>query len=299
MVSFATAVKNGYKNAFNFLGRATRAEYWWWVLFNYLVFMGAVGLGFLFAQIDTNNEALPPLIFGCVFFINFIPSLAVTVRRLHDTGRSAWELLWNLIPYVGDLIIFIYTLCSSGPDNKYGPNPHKKSDSVDSKNDVDILEGASQDTHIPNTHKDVNLSILDHRRYMSPCEDTCKESEVLETENVKSETITAIKTESITENHITLSVNDKVEDKKHTTLPKWIRNWDVKKYNRYFFQIYVLYHLVFLWFLVGGTYCRELVDIWAELDWYIPFQFIAPYVIYLGIRYFVEIKSKQVENEKK
>ena len=128
MVSFATAVKNGYKKAFNFSGRATRAEYWWWLLFNYLAFMGAVGLGFLFAQIDTNNEAIPPLVFGCVFFINFIPSLAVTVRRLHDAGHSAWTLLWSLIPYVGGFIIFIYTLCSSDPDNEYGPNPNVKNE---------------------------------------------------------------------------------------------------------------------------------------------------------------------------
>ena len=152
MVSFTTAVKNGYKKTFQFSGRATRAEYWWWMLFNYLVSMGAVGLGFLFAQIDTNNEALSPLVFGCVFLINFIPSLAVTVRRLHDVGHSGWWLLLSLIPYVGSLLIFISTLSSSDIDNEYGPNPHKKRDSIDnndSKKDVDSVEGASQDTQCP------------------------------------------------------------------------------------------------------------------------------------------------------
>jgi len=54
----------------------------------------------------------------------FIPSLAVGVRRLHDTGRSGWWLLISLIPLIGTIWLFILLVLDSNPgDNKYGPNP--------------------------------------------------------------------------------------------------------------------------------------------------------------------------------
>ena len=149
MISFKDAVKQGFKKSFDFSGRATRAEYWWWILFNYILIMFAGALGLLLSQIDESIAVIPTLIF---ILVNFIPSLAVTIRRLHDAGHSGWALLLNLIPYLGGLIIFAYTLCSSEPDNEYGPNPHKKSDSVDNndnKKNIDIAEGASQDTQCP------------------------------------------------------------------------------------------------------------------------------------------------------
>ena len=124
MVSFTTAVKNGFKKAFDFSGRATRAEYWWWVLFFWIA---TVGVSFPGAFLAEFNEDLimvgiiPMLIVYCV---GIVPSLSLLVRRLHDGGHSAWALLWNLLPYVGGLIIFIFTLSSSDQDNKYGPNPN-------------------------------------------------------------------------------------------------------------------------------------------------------------------------------
>jgi uncharacterized membrane protein YhaH (DUF805 family) len=54
----------------------------------------------------------------------FLPSLAVTVRRLHDTDRSGWWILLNLIPIVGALIVLIFTCLDGTPgDNRFGPNP--------------------------------------------------------------------------------------------------------------------------------------------------------------------------------
>lgn len=54
----------------------------------------------------------------------FIPSLAVGVRRLHDTGKSGWFLLIGLIPLVGGIILFVFTVQDSAAgDNQYGPNP--------------------------------------------------------------------------------------------------------------------------------------------------------------------------------
>ena len=53
-----------------------------------------------------------------------MPSLAVTARRLHDTNRSAWWILVNIIPYVGGLVLVVLCVLSgtSGP-NRYGPEP--------------------------------------------------------------------------------------------------------------------------------------------------------------------------------
>ncbi|GAA5513385.1 inner membrane protein YhaH [Deinococcus carri] len=54
----------------------------------------------------------------------FLPSLAVTIRRLHDTGRSGWWVLISLIPLIGGLVLFIFLVLDSQPGpNKWGPNP--------------------------------------------------------------------------------------------------------------------------------------------------------------------------------
>ncbi|PIR58168.1 MAG: DUF805 domain-containing protein [Parcubacteria group bacterium CG10_big_fil_rev_8_21_14_0_10_38_31] len=105
-----------------FTGRARRAEYWYFLLTNFLVF---IGLGIVNAIVDNK------LSFFGIFYIRilyslaiFIPSLAVGVRRLHDTGRSGWWLLISLIPLIGTIWLFILLVLDSNPgDNKYGPNP--------------------------------------------------------------------------------------------------------------------------------------------------------------------------------
>ena len=53
----------------------------------------------------------------------FIPSLAVTVRRLHDTNRSGWNILWCLLPVIGPIVLLVFMVSDSTPDNQYGPNP--------------------------------------------------------------------------------------------------------------------------------------------------------------------------------
>jgi len=53
----------------------------------------------------------------------FIPALAVTVRRLHDTGRSGWWLLLFLIPVIGFIVLLVFYCQDSKPDNQYGRNP--------------------------------------------------------------------------------------------------------------------------------------------------------------------------------
>jgi len=99
-----------------FDGRAGRAEFWWFVLANIIVY---AALGIL-AQVSTIFFILYAL-YGLAMII---PSIAVAIRRLHDTDKSGWMLLIGLIPLVGAilLIVFYATEGTSGP-NQYGAGP--------------------------------------------------------------------------------------------------------------------------------------------------------------------------------
>ena len=56
----------------------------------------------------------------------FIPNLAVSVRRLHDTGRSGFNLFWMFLPIIGTILLLVYFVTGSNPgDNAYGPEPEK------------------------------------------------------------------------------------------------------------------------------------------------------------------------------
>ena len=113
-----------------FIGRARRREYWTFVIVNDII--GFV-LGFIvgLAGITPQTEySVLAVIFG--LFV-LIPSLAVSVRRLHDTGRSGWWLLIGLIPIIGVIVLLIfYVLDSQAGTNEYGPSP-KITDSSSNK----------------------------------------------------------------------------------------------------------------------------------------------------------------------
>ena len=101
-----------------FSGRAQRAEYWTFCLVNMVII-------FMIFAIDEAINAVPIKIAGGIFLLAmFLPIIAVSVRRLHDTGRSGWWLFIKLIPLVGSIVILVFTLLDSQPgDNKYGKNP--------------------------------------------------------------------------------------------------------------------------------------------------------------------------------
>ncbi len=100
-----------------FSGRARRKEYWFFALFNFIV---AIILGLIAVAIHT--RVLSYLYSLAVL----IPSLAVAIRRLHDTGRNGWWILIGLIPFVGDIILLVLFCFDSEPgENKYGSNPKK------------------------------------------------------------------------------------------------------------------------------------------------------------------------------
>ena len=99
-----------------FEGRARRKEFWMFFLFNLII---AFVLGILEGMIGTGG------FLGVAYALAvFVPYLAVSVRRLHDTGRSGWFLLIGLIPIVGVIVLIVFFAQDShaGPNN-WGPNP--------------------------------------------------------------------------------------------------------------------------------------------------------------------------------
>ncbi|WP_454256564.1 DUF805 domain-containing protein [Pseudomonas sp. Marseille-Q8238] len=105
-----------------FSGRARRKEYWMFVLFNLIV---SVVLSFVDGVVGTFSvEAGIGLLSGIYALAVLIPSLAVAVRRLHDTNRSGWWLLIALVPLVGGIVLLVFLVLDSTPgDNRFGANP--------------------------------------------------------------------------------------------------------------------------------------------------------------------------------
>ena len=113
-----------------FSGRARRAEYWMFALFNWLMSWGFYILLVMMGATGERTETLPPaavglaLAYGLFIMAMLIPSLAVAVRRLHDTGRSGWWLLVGLIPLIGFILLLIW-FCTKGSvgENRFGFPP--------------------------------------------------------------------------------------------------------------------------------------------------------------------------------
>jgi len=106
-------------NYADFEGRATRAEYWWFGLFNASI---AVGLSFLVSAREG-----PEVIVWLYLLLMIVPSWSVSVRRLHDSDKSGWWLVLSLIPF-GGLILFLFFVIDGTPGpNRYGPDPKGRS----------------------------------------------------------------------------------------------------------------------------------------------------------------------------
>ncbi|HKJ87268.1 MAG TPA: DUF805 domain-containing protein [Gammaproteobacteria bacterium] len=118
MATFSEAVGVGLQNYVNFSGRAARSEYWWWTLFVFIVYIATTIIdNIVFGQ---GVQILYPI----ALLILFLPGLAVSVRRLHDTGRSGWWLLLSLIPLIGTIILLIWFVSrGESGGNAYGPDP--------------------------------------------------------------------------------------------------------------------------------------------------------------------------------
>lgn len=118
-VDVAKTVLNRYVQ---FSGRARRSEFWFWTLFVWVVFVVGFGLaaaiGAVLGQIVAGFLSL---LVSLVALAIMLPSLAVSVRRLHDTGRSAWWLLIMIVPLGSLVLLVFYTLPGKPEDNQFGP----------------------------------------------------------------------------------------------------------------------------------------------------------------------------------
>ena len=105
-----------------FGGRAQKAEYWYFLLFTILV---SIVLGIIDRITGSFMPKVGMGLLGALYSLAvFIPSLAVSIRRLHDTGRSGWWLFIGLIPLVGAIVLIIFMVQDSNPgENQYGQNP--------------------------------------------------------------------------------------------------------------------------------------------------------------------------------
>ena len=105
-----------------FSGRSRRKEYWMFVLFNIIV---SIVLAIVDTMTGTMSAAYGIGLLGGIYsLLVLIPSIAVGVRRLHDTDRSGWWLLIALIPLIGAIILIVFFCIDSTPgENRFGPNP--------------------------------------------------------------------------------------------------------------------------------------------------------------------------------
>jgi len=102
-----------------FNGRAQRAEYWYFFLFNFII---SIVLGVIDAVISPGTKI--GILGGLYSLAVLIPSIAVAIRRLHDTNRSGWWLFIILVPIVGVIVLLVFMVQDSKPEqNQYGPNP--------------------------------------------------------------------------------------------------------------------------------------------------------------------------------
>lgn len=135
-MGFADAVRSAFSKYATFSGRARRAEFWWFALFQ---FLGNIAAGVLDAVVfgvsvmppavdlesGTGFEVFTPSVFGGAFALaTIIPAISVAVRRLHDLDRSGWWWWLWLIPIVGWIVLLVWYVSRGtvGP-NRFGTDP--------------------------------------------------------------------------------------------------------------------------------------------------------------------------------
>lgn len=120
-VSFSQAVRMAFDSYCRFQGRSSRSEYWWWVLF-VAILSFCIGiiegiLGFSMTAVQTTS--------GILSLVLLLPGLGLSVRRLHDIGKSGWWVLLGFIPVVGAIILITWFARNSEmTENRYGPVPN-------------------------------------------------------------------------------------------------------------------------------------------------------------------------------
>jgi len=118
---------DGFARTFDYSGRSTRAQYWLFQLFTFLVGLVVFFIiGWNWPELMSERGVdLPTVVF---WIVHGVPLLSLTVRRLHDSGRSALWLLWLILPGIGMLVLLVMSLVRPDEgENDYGPDPREES----------------------------------------------------------------------------------------------------------------------------------------------------------------------------
>jgi uncharacterized membrane protein YhaH (DUF805 family) len=117
-MGFAESVQTVLSKYADFNGRASRPEYWWFVLAQFVVVL------ILDILAAATGSAAFQVILLLVTLALLLPSLAVGCRRLHDTDKSGWWQLLGLIPLIGTIVLIVFFATAGTPgDNRFGPPP--------------------------------------------------------------------------------------------------------------------------------------------------------------------------------
>lgn len=139
----------------DFKGRATRSEFWWFILFSYGTIFALMFLYVGANELHTGMDVLGNVLFALIMVVMLalmLPILSVMVRRLHDVGKSGWFLLINLIPWIGGLILVVYLLL---PSKEQGEEP------VKSKRTMIVKQAARiEETVVEENHNNLSLFTL-------------------------------------------------------------------------------------------------------------------------------------------
>lgn len=120
------------KNYANFTGRARRAEYWYFALMNFILIIPFYVIGSIGILNDNTTLSVMGMgLYGIVVLATIVPTLAVSVRRLHDINKSGWFYLFVFIPLIGGILILVWFFTDGDRfTNNYGSDP-KNQDEVE------------------------------------------------------------------------------------------------------------------------------------------------------------------------
>ncbi|WP_394254477.1 DUF805 domain-containing protein [Pseudoclavibacter helvolus] len=112
-MTFFESIRTVFRKYADFTGTASRSEFWWWMLFDALVL---TALGFINPTTVGDDGTISGGVLGSVWEVaTLLPTLAVLVRRLRDTGRRWTNVFWLLVPVAGLIIITLYAIAPGRP----------------------------------------------------------------------------------------------------------------------------------------------------------------------------------------